>query len=203
MLDKWVISANSVRISLSCYRGTMFNSSENPYWGPPEDEKPRMLRIKNGIKKHVEDVKKLLFVVAKSWNDNVVCYEYGGSKIVSVSWLSIEPADMDRHIKMGNDSLRSSLTPAEELLFGCDVEIVEGDRYLLKIHQEQLANRVFEIVLDKQGNPAIIGTVNGIMCRLEHAYVQMKKGSIPQAQYMNLYGKSVSDGKSVFETVMS
>lgn len=181
----------------------MFSDKEDPYWEPADNEKPRMIRVKEGVKKHVRDLKKLLFLVAKSWNDNVVCYEYGGQQIVSVSWLSLEPSDKERHIKMGNESLRSNLTPAEELLFGCDVEIVEGDRYLLKINQEQLASRVFEIVLDKSGNPAIIGTVNGIMCRLEHAYVQMKKGSIPQAQYMNLYGKSVSDGKLVFETIES
>jgi hypothetical protein len=177
--------------------------SENPYWGDPENERPRMARVKEGIKKHVKNVKSLLFVVAKSWNDNIVCYEYGGPKIVSVSWLSIEPDDMERHVKMGNKSLRSTLTPAEELLFGCDVEIVEGDRYLLKINQEQLSTRVFEIVMDKQGDPAIIGTVNGIMCRLEHAYVQMKKGAIPQAEYMNLYGKSVNDGKTVIERIES
>lgn len=191
MHDKWV------SLSKTLYK--MF--ADNPYWGAPEDEKPRMTRVKEGIKKHVIDVTKLLFVVAKSWNDNVVCYEYGGPKIVSVSWLSIEPADKERHTKMGNTSLRSTLTPAEELLFGCDVEIVEGDRYLLKINQEQLSTRVFEIVMDKQGNPAIIGTVNGVMCRLEHAYVQMKKGSIPQAEYMHLYGKSVSDGKTVIERI--
>jgi hypothetical protein len=181
----------------------MFSDNPNPYWEPPENEKPRMVRVKEGIKKHVKDIKKLLFVVVKSWNDNVVCYEYGGPKFVSVSWLSIEPADKERHIRMGNESLRSTLTPAEELLFGCDVDIVEGDRYLVKINQEQLASRVFEIVMDKQGNPAIIGTINGVLCKLEHAYVQMKKGSIPQAEYMNLCGKSVSDGKSIVETIAS
>jgi hypothetical protein len=181
----------------------MFSDNPNPYWEPAENEKPRTTRVKEGIKRHVKDIKKLLFVVIKSWNDNVVCYEYGGTNFVTVNWLSIEPADKERHIKMGNDSLRSNLTPAEDLLFGCNVEIVEGDRYLVKINQEQLSSRLFEIVMDKQGNPAIIGTVNGVLCRLEHAYVQMKKGSLPQAEYMNLYGKSVSDGKTIMETIAS
>ena len=175
----------------------MFSLKQDPFWESPVNEDARIARIKNGIKKQLKDPKSLVFVVAKSWNDNVVLYEYGGTKFVNVAWLSLESEDMERHIKMGNESLRSTLTPAENLLFGCDVEIVEGDRYILHINQELLSSRVFELVLDSRGDPAVLGTVNGVLCRMEHAYVQMKKGSIPQADYMHLYGRRVSDGKTI------
>ena len=168
----------------------------NPYWNPPEQEDPRTKRVRLGIQEHVKDLSKLLFFVVKSWNDNVVLYEYdeAGETPVKTSWLSLEEEDKRRHLRMGNSSLRSELNPAEELVFGCSVEVVEGNRFLLKINQEQLANRTFELVLDSSGNPAVIGVISGISCRVEHAYVQMKKGVVPDAEYMNFFGRDLRDG---------
>ena len=178
----------------------------NPYWQPPEEEGPRTKRVLDGIRKHVKGVQNVMFVVIKSWNDNAVLYEWNTDETgeaVKVSWLSLEPNDIERHQAMGNDTLRSSLNPAEDALFGCSVKVVEGDRFLLHINQENLAQRTFEIVLDSAGKPAVIGSVNGVMCRLEHAYVQMKKGPVPDAEYMNFYGKSLKDGSKIIEKIFS
>lgn len=174
----------------------------NPYWGPPEEEGPRTARVRSGVRKYVKDLKKVLFMVIKSWNDNVLLYEYSDSDaIVTAQWLSIEEKDKQKHLHMNNLSLRSELNPAEELIFGCSVNVVEGNRFILRINAEQLASRVFEVVMDASGNPAVIGSVNGTMCRLEHSYVQMKKGAIPEAEYMNFYGKSLADGSLVVEKI--
>lgn len=177
--------------------------ASDPYWQPPETEAPRTARVREGVRKHVPALHNVLFMVLKSWNDNVVMYEYdeAASDAVRVSWLSLEPADIERHTRMGNVSLRSVLNPAEQLLFGCSVKLVEGGRYLVHINQEQLADRVFELVTDAAGNPAVVGQINGVMCRVEHAYVQMRKGMVPDAEYMHLYGRSLADGSQVVERI--
>lgn len=180
-----------------------WDTSLNPYWNPPEEEAPRTKRVREGIQANVKDLSKLLFFVVKSWNDNVVLYEYddAGENPVKTEWLSIEKEDKERHARMGNASLRSELNPAEDMVFGCSVEVVEGNRFLLKINQEQLANRTFELVLDSSGNPAVIGVVDGVTCRVEHAYVQMKKGVVPDAEYMNFYGRDLRDGSLKMEHI--
>lgn len=182
------------------------SASLNPYWQSEEEEYPRTDRVLQGIRKHVKGVQNVIFVVMKSWNDNAVLYEWNTEETgeaVKVSWLSLEKNDIERHLAMGNDTLRSSLNPAEDALFGCSVKVVEGDRFLLHINQENLSKRTFEIVLDSGGKPAVIGSVNGEMCRLEHAYVQMKKGPVPDAEYMNFYGKSLKDGSKIVEKIFS
>lgn len=179
--------------------------NENPFWGNPDEEEPRTERIRQGIAKYVSNPENLLFYVVKSWNDNTVVYEYDpdSDKVVVPCWISLEKEDLERHQKIGNTSLRSNLNPAEHLLMGCSVKIVEGNRFLVKINQEQLSMRTFELVMDNNGNPAVIGAVDGVMCRVEHAYVQMKKGLAPQAEYMNFYGKSLKDGRIVKEKIES
>jgi hypothetical protein len=176
----------------------------DPYWNPPEEEPKRIKRVLEGIKQNVSKLKNILFVVIKSWNDNVVLYEYeeNNKDVVTTSWLSLEEDDAERHKKIGNNSLRSNLNPAEFILFGCSVQVLEGERFLLKINQEELANRTFELVMDSNGNPAVIGKVGDEMCRLEHAYIQMKKGIIPEADYMNFRGKSLTTGKTVTEKII-
>lgn len=176
----------------------------DPYWNSPDEEPKRIKRVLDGIKENVSNLKNILFVVIKSWNDNVVLYEYkeNHKDVVTTSWLSLEKEDAQRHVKLGNTSLRSELNPAEDLLFGCSVQVLEGERFLLKINQEELANRTFELVMDSNGNPAVIGKVGNEMCRLEHAYIQMKKGLIPEAEYMHFRGKSLVTGKSVTEKIV-
>lgn len=177
--------------------------ASDPYWQPPTEEGPRTARVREGIRTYVPALHNVLFTVLKSWNDNVVMYEYdeAAADAVRVSWLSLEPTDAERHQRMGNPSLRSALNPAEQLLFGCSVKLVEGGRYLVHINQEQLADRVFELVTDAAGNPAVVGQIGGVMARVEHAYVQMRKGMVPDAEYMHLYGRSLVDGSSVVERI--
>ena len=151
------------------------------YWQSSEEELPRIKRVMDGVQKYVENKNNVLFLVMKSWNDNAVIYEYNESSnnAIGVNWISFEKADVDRHISHGNVSLRSELNPAEIALFGCNVDIADGNRFIVHMSASQLENRVFELVMDSKGNPAIIGTINGNMSRINYAYVQMKKGFVP------------------------
>lgn len=175
------------------------------FWQSPEEEKPRIARIIDGITKYCEDKSKIVFVVIKSWNDNVVLYEYNenSSKLLDCSWLSLQEDDRKKHELQNNKSLRTLLNVTEDALFGCRVNNLEGDRLIVHINNEQLANRSFELVLDSQGNPVIIGNINGNLCKLEYAYVQMKKGSIPMGDYMHLYGINLKNGDKEVEKILA
>jgi len=173
----------------------------DPYWQDPKEEGARNERIRKGILLHVENPAKIMFYVAKCMNDNVVLFEFCEKKIVKTSWLSLEEKDKERHISNGNLSLRSELNAAEEVLYGCTVTVAENNRFLFRMNQPELNDRIFEIVMDAQNNPAIIGNVNNVQSRLEHAYVQMKKGPVPDAEYINLYGRSLQTGNIVYEKI--
>ena len=171
----------------------------------PEEEKPRISRVIEGIGKYCEDKTKIVFVVMKSWNDNVVLYEYNENspKLIDCTWLSLEEEDQKKHMANNNTTLRTYLSSAEDALFGCKVNSLEGDRLIVQINNEQLTSRTFELVLDSKGNPAIIGNINGNLCKLDYAYVQMKKGSIPIGDYMNLYGINLKNGEKEVEKILA
>lgn len=173
----------------------------DPYYQPPENENARIQRINKGILLYVQKPSNIMFYIAKCMNDNIVLFEYCEEKIVKYSWLSLEETDRQRHVNNGNLSLRSDLNPAEDVLYGCNVNIVDNNRILFRMNQPELYDRVFEIVMDAQNNPAIIGNVNNIQCRLEYAYVQMKKGLVPDVEYILLYGRSLTNGNKIVEKI--
>jgi hypothetical protein len=176
------------------------------YWQSSEEELPRIQRVMNGVQKYVKNKDNVLFLVMKSWNDNAVIYEYeetSSQNPIKVTWISFEKADIERHTSQGNLALRSELNPAEIALFGCNVDIADGNRFIVHMSASQLENRVFELVMDSKGNPAIIGNINGNMSRINYAYVQMKKGFVPMGDYMNLYGINLKTGKEEVEKIMA
>jgi hypothetical protein len=158
------------------------------FWSDPSEEAPRTQRVLSAIKQHL-NLSNLLFFVSKSNNDNSIIYMFEHGHVVT-NWFNVED-------KSGS---RNELNPAETVVLGCSVRQAE-DRILIQMNQEQLSNRLFEIVMDGKGNPAVIGVVNGVNCRVERAYAQMKNSPVPEAEYLNLYGRSLVDGKLVVEKI--
>jgi hypothetical protein len=95
------------------------------------------------------------------------------------------------------------LSTTEDALYGCKVHSLENDRLLVQINNDQVSSRTFELVLDASGNPAIIGSINGTLCKLEYAYVQMKRGALPMGDYMNLYGINLKNGEKEVEKILA
>jgi len=159
------------------------------YWADPKEEEPRLQRVRNCIKANLKG--KLLFFVSKSFNDNSIVYLYEDDK-VNPYWIQVEDKDHGTLTK---------LNFAELLVLGCEVKY-KDDRIFIQMNQEQLAKRTFELVVDARGSPAVIGTVNGIDCRVDWAYAQMKNSSMPEPEYMNLYGRSLVDGSKIVEKIL-
>lgn len=172
----------------------------DPYWSPPETEAARFATIREGIRVHVADPSRILLAVGKSSNLNVVLFKYTpeGPSIVTAEWLSLDPADARRHVARGNASLRAPLNAVEDALFGVRVEVV-GGRYMLRMNHAALASRPFELVMNGEGNPVVLGVVGTRTCVLHHAYVAMKRGPLPDVEYVNLYGLAPEDGSMAME----
>ena len=61
--------------------------------------------------------------------------------------------------------------------------------------------RKFNLTLDDNDTPALVGGVNGVMCVVESAYVQMKKGLLPDVDFVILRGRSIDSGDYVEERI--
>lgn len=175
----------------------------NPYYKDASVEPEVIDFVVTSIKERKDP--NILFFVSKSWNRNVVVYEYveNSSEFVKPVWLSLEPEDAEAHRQKGNYSLKNDLNFAETSIFGVQLSNMPEGRFIIKMNQELLHNKVFELVMDSKGNPAIVGTVAGEMCRVQYAYAHMKKGSIPDVDYMNLYGISIKTGNTVVEKMIN
>lgn len=171
----------------------MFPSAEgrpDPYWSPEESEADRLGRM-TAVVRHVDAAKrdKLLLLIAKSSNDNFVSYEY----VETPSGFALNPYWL---ISSGAGKLDNitSLNMAESLLYGVAVSVKPSGECIVNFNVEQIRGRSVELIMDSEGRPALLGYVDGKMCRLQYAYAQMRKGLIPDVEYLHLYGKGVADG---------
>jgi hypothetical protein len=170
----------------------MFSSAEgksDPYWSPPDSESDRIGRM-TAVVRNVDTAKrdKLLFLIAKSSNDNCVAYEYGETSSgfnLRPYWILCNAGKLENF---------SQLNMAESLLYGVAVSVKPTGECIVNFNAEQIRGRSVELIMDSEGHPALLGYVDSKMCRLQYAYVQMRKGLIPDVEYLHLYGKGVADG---------
>lgn len=178
------------------------------FYADPSQESSRIQNILQKyevLKKtqpNVYQKRKELFQVFKCWNDNFVSYSFDMNKnSIKTEWISLEPKDRERHESEGNWSLKNDLNTNEEEIFGCTVEVIEGNRYIVRLNIKQLKDRSNELVIDENDEAIILGTVNGKLCKLLYAYAQMKNSMIPEIDYVNLYGMSLNKGELCCEKI--
>lgn len=169
--------------------------NSSPFYTSPDIEDEQTRRIFDNLESRNDVGDNVVFRVLKGWNDNLVIYDYDSDKGIRLRWMNLE------HEKPGSpkSNLWSPLSDLETMVFGCDLKVVEGDRHILSMNVEQLRDRVFELVLDSKGKPAVIGTIQQKLCRLHHAYAIMKKGPMPQVDTLRLYGTAIKTGERVCE----
>jgi hypothetical protein len=175
----------------------------NPYFSPTEEESARTSRIFAAIPQYVRDPDNVVLVVAKSENDNAVIYKYvetdTGVDIVP-TWFCIHPPDAARHRAEGNRDLCSPLNMLENAHFGIRVTLSEGE-FVVTLNQEKLRRRRMNLIMDEQGKPALVGDLDGIPCRIQHAYIQLRPGLLPDVEYIQMYGYSLNDGALIAERI--
>lgn len=169
--------------------------SSDPYWSSYADREARMQRIYTILQRQ-PDADRIAFVVGKSNNDNFVAYIWNSDKgekgEIEGFWISTENVPAER---------RDPLNLAEEMLYGTEMEETPSGEWLINVRAEPIKARKFNFTLDEQDRPAMIGGVNGVMCCLESAYVQMKKGLLPDVEFVVLTGRSVHDGSKQEEII--
>ena len=176
------------------------------FYSDPSEESTRVDRMLKGLDVLNKITSRAstndLFFVMKCWNDNLVSYTYDpDSNNIRKEWVSLEPKDRARHESNGNASLRNELSPDEEDIFGCKVDVIEGSRFIVTMKLKQMLDRTNELILDENDVPSIIGMVDGRICKLKFAYAQMKNTLLPEVDYLNLYGVSLETGKQCVEKI--
>jgi hypothetical protein len=176
------------------------------FYTNPNEEVPRITRVFEKLnvlnKTQGTNPRNDLFFVIKGWNDNIVSYSYVPEKnIIKTEWISLETSDRERHESNGNFSLKNDLSESEKTIFGCSLNIIEGNRFIVTMNVKQIADRTNELILDENDNPSIIGMVNGKLCKLKYAYAQMKNSMLPEVDYLNLYGENLEDGQLCVEKI--
>ena len=157
--------------------------SSDPYYDEPSNEPLRLERVR-GILGRQPDTTKFAFFIAKSNNDNFVAYKWTG-RGVDPMWISTQNVPAER---------RDTLNLAEELLYGVDTRVAPSGEWLVNLRAEQVKDRVMNLTLDDEDRPMLLGVLNERQCVIEAAYVQMKRGLIPDVDYVRLYGRAVDDG---------
>ena len=164
-------------------------TSSSPFWDAEDNEKPRMERIIKILQRQ-PDSKTFAFFVAKSNNDNFVAYKWSGS--VAPTWISTQNVPAER---------RESLNLAEELLYGIEQRVSSTGDWVVTLRAEPLKTRVIHLTLNDSDEPSFIAPVNNKLCVLDHAYVQMRKGLIPDVEWVRVTGRDVSTGAVQSEIV--
>ena len=164
--------------------------TSDPYWDAHENEAARISRI-HAILQRQPDVKQIAFFIAKTNNDNFVTYKWDGKEI-SCFWISTQNVPAER---------RDTLNLAEEMMYGVDTKITSTGEWLVNLRAEAVRHRTMNLTLDDEDRPSLVGTINGKQCVLESAYVQMKRGLIPDVEYVKLFGKSTETGEMEIEIV--
>ena len=162
----------------------------------------KMQRIKNGVKKYVK-CDKVLFVFAKSNNDNCIVFLYDeeADKPLLPMWLHLEPKDTEKHLRDGNLSMMSPLNDIENEIMGCELIVdEESGRFFVKLKQRGMQSREFELVTDADGNPAVISTISGSMTRLDFGYCEFKPGMLVPDHFI-LFGQETTTGESKQEKI--
>lgn len=166
--------------------------SSNPYWSEEADEAPRVQRILNIVARQ-PDANRIAFVVAKSNNDNFVAYRFDtDSNSIKPFWISTENVLTEE---------RTDLNLAERMLYGVETRVTPTGEWLVNIAAEELKSRVMNLTLSDDDVPSLVGTVDGCTCIVEYAYVQMRKGLIPDVDWIRLTGKEVATGKTRTELI--
>jgi hypothetical protein len=144
---------------------------------------------------------RIVFLIAKSSNRNFTFYEYyetPESFGISAQWAMLEqPRAPDGRVA------REELTVTEAFLLGVNVTPRPSGTIHVNFNPEQIRSREAELILDAQGNPALVGSVDGHTCRLQCAYVQMRDNILPDVDYISLYGTGIADGKTYVERLLN
>lgn len=163
--------------------------SSSPFWDAPENEVPRMERILSVVSRQ-PDKKSYAFFVGKSNNDNFVAYKWNGTELAPF-WICTHNCS----------ERRDKLNLAEELVYGINQTVTPNGDWHVNMRIEALQARIMNLALNDDDEPSLIGPVNNRLCVLEHAYVQMRKGLMPDVDWIRITGRAVDDDSVQTEVV--
>jgi len=166
------------------------------------------------------DNPRILFLIARSKNLNLVIYEalveekdsktLRVKKPVDVYWLDVDPAYVAANRKKGVKSDRSELNFLESYqAYGVGFEAVKDKTGQYDLKLVAVPDRPIRLSIDEKGIPHTSINLTSSeskekeACSLDKVYVSTTEGwlSIPKVEYVELFGTSLKTGKPVIEKV--
>jgi hypothetical protein len=168
--------------------------SPNPYWC---DEKTMVKRIEflKGKMRLQKDAQFIAMFVAKSNNDKCVIYKWDNARsVLKPIWLSFDDPSVP-------DGERSELNTLETMLYGSNLTIKDSGAWEITLSAEAISHRVMNLSLSEMDEPTLTGVVNGRVGAIEHCFVVMKKGLIPDVEKVYIHGKDVKTREDLEEII--
>jgi hypothetical protein len=166
--------------------------SSNPYWCDESTMNKRIsyLKTKMGMQK---DAQRIAMFVAKSNNDKCVIYVWENAfSTLKPYWLVFDDPSYP-------EGTREELNTLEKMLYGSNLNVRENGAWEITLSAEAISHRIMNLSLNDNDEPTLTGVINGKLGVIEHCFVVMKKGLIPDVEKVYIYGKDLKSGQAVEE----
>jgi hypothetical protein len=87
------------------------------------------------------------------------------------------------------------------MLYGVEMTVTSAGDWLVNLNAESIRDRTLKCVLGDDVSPKLIGSINGKKCVVEYAYAQMKKGLLPDVEYVRITGRTLEDDSTISEVI--
>jgi hypothetical protein len=175
---------------------TPAEGSSNPYWCDDTTMARRIEFLKNKLSIQ-KDAQSIAMFVAKSNNDKCVIYKWEDElSALKPYWLIFD----DPTILEGE---RSELNAIEKMLYGSNLTVRENGAWEITLSAEAISHRIMNLTLNGANEPTLTGVVQGNLATLEHCFVTMKKGLIPDVEKVHIFGRDLQTKKVVEEIIQN
>ena len=146
--------------------------------------------------------KKLLFYIQRNHNENTIVYDANFDKLGNLDKSNPIHVYWIRYQEYGQTM---PLRTIEKLFaYGVKFSKIEGKQNEYKVDLVATDKRDFLLKQEAPFRAAIYTTINGKPAKLGHLYIFAdNSGFWPKVKYIELFGKDITTGKSVYEKMIT
>jgi hypothetical protein len=154
----------------------------------------------------------MLFILKRSKNGNLVCYEgmldEDGKSLavkqpVDVYWMDVDPAYVKKARAKGRESDRVDLNYMEKTMaYGLSAKAIDGEAGAYTIKLVAFGDRAIKVYL-KEGKIIAEMTVSGQQCNLQCIDITSVERTLRPAKvvHVDLYGENLETGELITERI--
>lgn len=168
----------------------------NPYSCSDETMIKRIKYLKEKMSLQ-KDAQKIAMFVAKSNNDKCVIYKWENAfNTLKPYWLLFEDGGID-------EGERDELNTLEKMLYGSNLNVRENGAWEINLSAEAISHRIMNLSLNDKDEPTLTAVINGKLGVIDHCFVMMKKGLIPDVERVHIFGRDVKTREPLEEVIFN